>query len=377
METNEAMVSNHVFMGNTRIASIVKHKDESQPATYYFATDHLGSSSVLTNQWGSYHERIEYLPYGEVWVEDASITINYRTPYKFTGKELDKETGLYYFGARYYDARIGRWISTDKYLERYLPIKGSVELDNLPGMGGVYNSLNLDLYCYVRGNPIVYLDPDGHVLKEFGEWLNKAGADINRAITNSSVVKELHRTDTSTGKKLAVAGGVSVGLTAASIGSALAAPKMIGALLTTLGKEAVKQGIKKATVSGTIQAGANVSSNVFVNKDTSVGGNITTGLVGFGVGAISSVFGGEPFLQKSAATFGIGFAGDAGAQFINTGEVNISRAGFSGIMNMVGSHITGPAIQGARELGLWEGAAIQAGFTVPATWGIDALYKKP
>lgn len=42
---------------------------------------------------------------------------------------------------------------------------------------------------------------------------------------------------------------------------------------------------------------------------------------------------------------------------------------------MVGSHITGPAIQGARGFGLGEGAAIQAGFTVPVTWGIDALYK--
>jgi len=285
-------------------------------------------------------------------VEDHATSGGYTTPYKFTGKELDKETGLYYYGARYYDARISRWISTDKYLERYLPIKGNVELDNLPGMGGVYNSINLDLYCYVRGNPIVYLDPDGHVLKEFGEWLNKAGADINKAITNSSVVKELHRTDTSAGRKLAVAGGVSVGLTAASIGSALAAPKMIGALLTTLGKETVKQGIKKAAVSGAIQAGANVSSNVFVNHDTSLGGNITTGLAGFGVGAISSFFGTKGFFEKSVATMFIGSIGDSITQYISDGDINKGRAAFSGIMNMAGSHITGPAIQGARALGL-------------------------
>jgi len=332
---------------------------------------------VLTNNDGAYHERIEYLPYGEVWVEDAAINSNYRTPYKFTGKELDKETGLYYFGARYYDARMSRWISTDKYLERYLPIKGNVELDNLPGMGGVYNSINLDLYCYVRGNPILYLDPDGHLLKEFGEWLNKAGADINKAITNSSVVKELHRTDTSTGRKLAVAGGVSVGLTAASIGSAIAAPKMIGALLTTLGKEAVKQGIKKAAVSGAIQAVANVSSNVCVNHDKSVEGNVTTGLVGFGVGAISSLAGTWGFFEKSAATFGIGFAGDLINQKIVSNEFNSERAIVSGFMNMVGSNITGPAIQSARELRLGESAAVQSGFTIPATWGIDALYKQP
>jgi len=117
---------------------------------------------VLTNNNGAYHERIEYLPYGEVWVEDASITSNYRTPYKFTGKELDKETGLYYFGARYYDARIGRWISTDKYLEQYLPLKGNVDITKLPGNGGVYRSINLDTYNYGNDNPIRYVDPDGN-----------------------------------------------------------------------------------------------------------------------------------------------------------------------------------------------------------------------
>ncbi|MEJ5363447.1 MAG: hypothetical protein WHV26_15415, partial [Spirochaetota bacterium] len=72
--SNDAVESNHVFVGNTRVASIVKHKEETNAATYYFASDHLGSSSVLTTNSGSYHERIEYLPYGEVWVEDVSTS---------------------------------------------------------------------------------------------------------------------------------------------------------------------------------------------------------------------------------------------------------------------------------------------------------------
>ena len=161
VETNEAMVSNHVFMGNTRIASIVKHKGESQPATYYFATDHLGSSSVLTNNDGSYHERLEYLPYGEVWVEDQATSGGYTTPYKFTGKELDKETNLYYFGARYYDARISRWISTDPALDKFLPT-GDKENDKKLPARGVYEQSNIDLFGYVGNNPVIYIDPDGN-----------------------------------------------------------------------------------------------------------------------------------------------------------------------------------------------------------------------
>ncbi len=52
----------------------------------------------------------------------------YSTPYKFTGKELDKETNLYYFGARYYDARMSRWLSTDPAIEKYLPNKNKLKV---------------------------------------------------------------------------------------------------------------------------------------------------------------------------------------------------------------------------------------------------------
>jgi len=150
--TQTAITSNHIFVGNTRVASVVKHTEEKQPATYFYASDHLGSSSVLTTQTGSYHERIEYLPYGEVWVEDAAINSNYSTPYKFTGKELDKETGLYYFGARYYDARVSRWISADPALALYLSGKPN---------GGIYNPINIDVYRYAQNRPILFIDPNG------------------------------------------------------------------------------------------------------------------------------------------------------------------------------------------------------------------------
>jgi len=76
-----------------------------------------------------------------------------RTPYLYTGKELDEETGLYYYGARYYDPRTGVWVSVDPIVNQYL--RGA------RGMGGVFNPINLSLYTYTHLNPLMFIDPDG------------------------------------------------------------------------------------------------------------------------------------------------------------------------------------------------------------------------
>ena len=74
-------------------------------------------------------------------------------PFKFTGKERDEETGLYYYGARYLDPRTSRWLSTDPALTDYIPMapvddNARKHNQNLPGMGGIYNSINMHLYHY-------------------------------------------------------------------------------------------------------------------------------------------------------------------------------------------------------------------------------------
>src|SRR5690554_5053286 len=87
-------------------------------------------------------------------------------PYKFTGKELDPETGLYYYGARYLDPKYSIWISADLALGEYIPgapvnEEAKKRNGNLPGMGGVFNTVNLHLYHYAGNNPVKYVDPDG------------------------------------------------------------------------------------------------------------------------------------------------------------------------------------------------------------------------
>ena len=114
--------------------------------TYYYHHDHLGSTTLITNDSGNVVQRIEYLPYGEVFLERHGGD-NHSMPYKFNGKEYDEETGLYYYGARYYDPHMSMWLGTD-------PMQGKY-----PGVS---------TYAYCMGNPIRLIDPDGKMIKPHG-----------------------------------------------------------------------------------------------------------------------------------------------------------------------------------------------------------------
>ena len=116
-------------------------KDKYERLQFYYHPDHLGSSSYITNLDGEVTQHIEYLPFGEVFVEERNKTWN--TPYLFNAKEFDEETGMYYYGARYYDPRLSLWMSTDPLQEKYQ---------------------NISTYCYAANNPIKFIDTDGRKL---------------------------------------------------------------------------------------------------------------------------------------------------------------------------------------------------------------------
>ncbi|MBP3709932.1 MAG: hypothetical protein J6I73_05985, partial [Treponema sp.] len=160
--------SKNIYLGTTRLVTKLHNDVNEMPSAqsvtdncYYYHSDHLGSAQLITDFQGNEYQRLEYTPYGELWIEKTSPVKETKfLPYKFTGKERDEETGLYYYGARYLDAKYSRWLSADPALGEYVPQAGG-DNSKLPGMGGVFNIVNLQLYHYAGNNPIRYTDPDG------------------------------------------------------------------------------------------------------------------------------------------------------------------------------------------------------------------------
>jgi len=93
----------YIFAGSQRIAKIDSND------THYYHTDHLGSSSVITDSAGAQAQSIYYYPYGEIHTNSGADIARH----KFTGQEWDAESGLYYYGARYYDPKLARFITAD------------------------------------------------------------------------------------------------------------------------------------------------------------------------------------------------------------------------------------------------------------------------
>lgn len=86
-------------------------------------------------------------------------------------------------GARYLDPKYSRWLSTDPALGEYVPAAGkgnASDACNLPGMGGIYNSVNCNLYHYAGNNPVKYTDPDGRFEVESPYQKNKNDPDNSR-----------------------------------------------------------------------------------------------------------------------------------------------------------------------------------------------------
>ena len=112
--------------------------DTTKEETFFYHSDHLGSTSYITDDHANITQYDAYLPYGELLVDEHSSSED--LPYKFNGKQFDEETGLYYYGARYMNPVTSLWYGVDVLTEKY---------DNVSS------------YIYCKNNPIAFMDMNG------------------------------------------------------------------------------------------------------------------------------------------------------------------------------------------------------------------------
>ena len=101
---------------------------------------------------------MEYIAFGEVLFEEHNSSFS--SPYLFNGKELDRETNLSYYWARYLDMKTSLWLSVDP-LALYNPVFEDEFYFDGQHNRGIYNSGNLSNYNYCYQNPVLYIDPNG------------------------------------------------------------------------------------------------------------------------------------------------------------------------------------------------------------------------
>jgi RHS repeat-associated protein len=150
-ETSGAVVTDYVYDAMGNLAA--EYGPINDPGTRFVFTDALGSTRLTTDAAGNSVRRYDYAPFGEeltpAWTNWRTTAAGYGAvdsfPPKFTGKERDAETGLDYFGARYFSGAQGRFTSADPYMPS----------------ADVKDPQSWNRYAYARNNPLRYIDPNG------------------------------------------------------------------------------------------------------------------------------------------------------------------------------------------------------------------------
>jgi RHS repeat-associated protein len=127
-------ITKHFYAGGLQVAKMVG------TGVYYLHQDALGSTRVETSTTVTVKFSSNYVPYG------GNYAVSGKESFTYTGKPYDSTTGLYYYGARYYDPTTGRFATQDT------------------NVGKNEDPLTLNLYIYARDNPERYVDPTGHYI---------------------------------------------------------------------------------------------------------------------------------------------------------------------------------------------------------------------
>jgi RHS repeat-associated protein len=139
----------------------------------YVHQDVLGSTILITDQNGQIEQQYEYDPFGQMIGGVMNTDDSKNSKYLYTGQELDQESELYYYNARYYNPVTGRFISLD------------------PILGRAGDTLSRNGYIYAKNNPLKYVDPSGEeakdVTKIFLDTIEKVGVDYSSLTSQTDV----------------------------------------------------------------------------------------------------------------------------------------------------------------------------------------------
>ncbi|EPG84356.1 polymorphic toxin type 10 domain-containing protein [Leptospira santarosai] len=149
---------NNVYLNGVRIAAM-----NEAGALAYYLTDQVDSVSHVLDDEGNTLSQIQYQPYGETFVQRGDLNFS---P-KYNSQELDRESGFYFYNARYYDPGIARFTSADTLIP------------------DEYNSQGWNRFAYVYNNPIGAKDPTGHVPQDYDAGFKDASKGIAKSTVDS------------------------------------------------------------------------------------------------------------------------------------------------------------------------------------------------
>jgi RHS repeat-associated protein len=185
----------------------VSQKVATISGTYTFLKDHLGTIQSISDGGGNILQRYSYSAYGTLLGvrnavgDDVASAPIIGTSYTFTGREFDRESGLYYYRARYYDSSIGRFLQQDPH----------------PGNAGLPITVT-NRYAYAGNNPIGIVDPSG--MSWLGDFFGGEGGWRTDLITFAVTAAVLVASGVAIGPALLAVGSVAVGAFTASMAMA-------------------------------------------------------------------------------------------------------------------------------------------------------------
>ena len=202
-----------------------------------------------------------------------------------------EETGVNYYGARYLDPKYSRWLSGDPALGEYIP-KAPIDdeakkhNENLPGMGGVFNVVNLHLYHYAGNNPVKYTDPDGEKLFDSRWWSRNWDNLVSLGLNAFEVVA---------GASIATATGVT------------GAGAFMGSLMVTHGSANSIATLGKIIATS---LAAEMHGDDYADKLDASMPDTALGFIGYGLGLMADAIIGDASYDNGKMTEKIGALGD-------------------------------------------------------------------